>query len=243
MAVSNTYGRVRKPIGFNLIGSFSGIQGFERGEDHSDLDNDCSIWMPIAPPGYTALGCVAHVGNQPPPSHIVYCIRSDLVTSTTFSECILGVHSNSSLVNGFSIWRLDNVVGSFLAHSSAQCPTRDKSFDLNHLLLWNSNWQHSASKESGSDLKDDRDCGSQQTNIQSANSSGWDVVRSISKATNCYVSTPNFERIWWDKGSDLRQPVSIWRPIARPGYAVLGDCITEGLDLFILQFFHNLYFL
>ncbi|KAG2726780.1 hypothetical protein I3760_01G128300 [Carya illinoinensis] len=230
MAVSNRYGRVRKPIGFNLIGSFSGIQGFERHEGHSDLDSDCSIWMPIAPPGYTALGCVAQVGNQPPPSHIVYCIRSDLVTSTTFSECILSVHSNSSLANGFSIWRLDNVVGSFLAHSSAQCPTKDKSFDLNHLLLWNSNWQHSASKESGSDLRDGCDSGSQHTNNQSANSSGWDVVRSISKATNCYVSTPNFERIWWDKGSDLRQPVSIWRPIARPGYAILGDCITEGLE-------------
>ncbi|TKY54291.1 Vacuolar protein sorting-associated protein 13C [Spatholobus suberectus] len=44
------------------------------------------------------------------------------------------------------------------------------------------------------------------------------------------MSTPNFERIWWDKGSDLRRPVSIWRPITRHGYSVLGDCITEGLE-------------
>ena len=58
MAVSNTYGRVRKPIGFNLIGLLSGIQGFDRGKGHSDLDSDCSLWMPVAPPGYTALGCV-----------------------------------------------------------------------------------------------------------------------------------------------------------------------------------------
>lgn len=249
MAVSNTYGRVRKPIGFNLIGLFSRIQGFDRGEGHSDLDSDCSLWMPVAPPGYTALGCVAHIGNQPPPSHVVYCIRSDLVTSTMFTECILNAPSNSCIANGFSIWRLDNVVGTFFAHSLTECPTKDKSFDLNHLLLLNSNRHHSASKESGSDFTDDHDYGSEQTNNQSASSSGWDIVRSISKASNCYMSTPNFERIWWDKGGDLRRPVSIWRPIVRPGYAILGDCITEGLDLFILHFFfiilfdrHNLYF-
>ncbi|XP_059444630.1 uncharacterized protein LOC132176414 [Corylus avellana] len=230
VAVSNTYGRVRKPIGFNLIGLFSRIQGFDSGECHSDLDSDCSLWMPVAPPGYTALGCVAHKGNQPPPSHVVYCIRSDLVTSSVFSECIHSAPSNSCMVNGFSIWRLDNVVGTFFAHSSTECPTKDKSFDLNHLPLLNSNRHHFALKESGSDLTDDHDYGSEQTNNLSANSPGCDIVRSISKASNCYTSTPNFERIWWDKGGDLRHPVSIWRPIVRPGYAILGDCITEGLE-------------
>lgn len=226
MAVSNTYGRVRKPIGFNLIGLLSGIQGFDRGKGHSDLDSDCSLWMPVAPPGYTALGCVVNIGNQPPPNHVVYCIRSDLVTSTMSLECILSAPSNSCFTNGFSIWRLDNVVGSYFAHPSAECPTKEKSFDLNHLLV-NPNRHHSAAEELASDLTDDHGYRS-QTNEQSANSSGWDIVRSISKATNCYIAIPNFERIWWDKGSDIRRPVSIWRPIARPGYAILGDCITEG---------------
>ncbi|KAF3970469.1 hypothetical protein CMV_005848 [Castanea mollissima] len=228
MAVSNTYGRVRKPIGFNLIGLLSGIQGFDRGKGHSDLDSDCSLWMPVAPPGYTALGCVANIGSQPPPNHVVYCIRSDLVTSTMSLECILSAPSNSCFTNGFSIWRLDNVVGSYFAHPSAECPTKEKSFDLNHLLV-NPNRHHSAPEELASDLTDDHGYRS-QTNEHSANSSGWDIVRSISKATNCYIAIPNFERIWWDKGSDLRRPVSIWRPIARPGYAILGDCITEGLE-------------
>ncbi|KAK4405432.1 putative vacuolar protein sorting-associated protein 13A [Sesamum angolense] len=44
------------------------------------------------------------------------------------------------------------------------------------------------------------------------------------------MSTPNFERIWWDRGGDIRRPFSIWRPIPRLGYAILGDCITEGLE-------------
>ncbi|KAL4193113.1 hypothetical protein AMTRI_Chr06g197730 [Amborella trichopoda] len=59
---------------------------------------------------------------------------------------------------------------------------------------------------------------------------GWDMLRSISKSSSYYMSTPHFERIWWDKGSDHRKPVSIWRPLPRPGFTILGDCITVGLE-------------
>ncbi|KAJ7955294.1 calcium-dependent lipid-binding family protein [Quillaja saponaria] len=230
MAVSNTYGRVRKPTGFDLIGSFVSIQRLVGAEDHSAVDNDCSLWMPIAPSGYTAMGCIAHPGNQPPPNHVVYCIRSDLVTTTAYSECLFSAPSNSQFTSGFSIWRVDNVIGSFFAHASTGCPPIDRCCGLSsHLLLWNSNRVQSSTKEFASDLNTDYESENLQTG-QSINTSGWDVLRSISKATNCNMSTPNFERIWWDKGSDLRRPVSIWRPIARPGYAVVGDCIIEGLE-------------
>lgn len=235
MAVSNTYGRVRKAVGFNLIGLFSGILGLGGDEAKPHVDCDCSLWEPVAPPGYTALGCVVNIGNKAPSNHVVYCIRSDLVALTTYSECIFSNSSNPQFPSGFSIWRLDNVLGSFAGHSSTECPSVDNSWDLNHLLLWNSNRQLSPSKESASDLTVDSEYGGQETSNQSVNVSGSDIVRSISKATNYYMSTPNFERIWWDKGSDLRRPVSIWRPIARSGHAILGDCITEGLELFILQ--------
>ncbi|XP_044485071.1 uncharacterized protein LOC123210663 isoform X2 [Mangifera indica] len=227
MAVSNTYGRVRKPIGFNFIGLLSRVQGIE---GHSDVKCDCSLWMPIAPPGYTAMGCVANVGDQPPSNHIVYCLRSDLVTSTTFSECIFSAPSNPGFTSGFSIWRMDNVLGSFYAHSSIECPSKGISCDLNHVLLWNSIQSHLPTEASSSSLTDDHEHGHQQTSTDGANSSGWDGVRSISKATSCYTSTPHFERIWWDKGSELCRPVSIWRPITRSGYAMLGDCVIEGLE-------------
>lgn len=225
MAVSNTYGRVCKPTGFNLIGLFSAIQGFTGGD--SDSNTDCSLWMPIAPPGYTALGSVANIGNEPPPKHIVYCIRSDLVTSTTFIESLFCSPSNPQFTSGFSIWRVENVLGSFYAHSSTECPSGDKCCNLNHLLLWNSSRHRSSAKETASDLAVAENRESQESRNQS-HTSGWDIVRSISKATKCYMSTPNFERIWWEKGSDIRRPVSIWRPIPRRGYAILGDCITEG---------------
>ncbi|XP_028051145.1 uncharacterized protein LOC114255802 isoform X2 [Camellia sinensis] len=230
LAVSNTYGRVRKPLGFKLIGLFSDIQGLEAGEGQSDVDGGCSLWIPVAPPGYLALGCVAHKGSQPPPNHIVHCIRSDLVTFTTYSECIFSASSNRCFTYGFSIWRSDNVLGSFYAHPSDEYPPKDSCYDLNHLLLWNSSWHSSSTKEPTSNQTTQHEYVSQQSSNQSASSSGWDVLRSFSKATNCYMSTPNFERIWWDKGCDIRRPVSIWRPIPRPGYAILGDCITEGLE-------------
>ncbi|CAN1281796.1 Intermembrane lipid transfer protein vps13A [Linum perenne] len=229
MAVNNTYGRVRKPIGFNLIALLSEIQGFGC-EGNSDADSDCSIWMPVAPPGYTALGCVAHVGRQPPANHIVYCLRSDLVASTTYQECLLCAPQQLSSATGFSIWRMDNVIASFYAHSSSEYPPKDSSCDLSHLLLWNYA-NHPSPKETILDSTgDDGSKESKKPGNDGENSSGWDVIRSVSKATNCYISTPNFERIWWDRGSDVRRAISIWRPIARPGYAVLGDCIAEGLE-------------
>lgn len=230
MAVSNTYGRVRKPVSYNLIGTFSHFQGFEVKEEHGHGDNDCSIWMPVAPPGYTALGCVAHPGNKPPPNHIVYCLRSDLVTSTMYSECMYTTASNPSFLSGFSLWRLDNVIGSFYAHASTEPPPKHCGLDLSH-ILWSSIPHHVSSTDSALDPETDFDNESQEVSGQTASSSsGWDVLRTISKSTNCYMSTPHFERIWWDKGNDVRRPVSIWRPIPRPSYAALGDCITEGLE-------------
>ncbi|XVF38939.1 hypothetical protein REPUB_Repub20aG0145800 [Reevesia pubescens] len=230
LAVSNTYGRVRKPVGFNLIGFLSHVLGLKGADGHSVVDSDCSLWMPVPPPGYTSMGCVANIGKYPPPNHAVYCLRSDLVTSTTYSECMLNAPSNQWFTSGFSIWHLDNVLGSFYAHSSSACPPKENSFDLSHLLLWNSVWSYASLKESVPGFAVDNDHASQQTSNQSASSSGWDILRSISKATSCYVSTPHFERMWWYKGSDLRRPVSIWRPISRHGYAIVGDCITEGLE-------------
>lgn len=94
LAVSNTYGRVRKPLGFKFIGLISNILALG---DVTKLNNDsdCSIWMPIPPPGYSAVGCVAHPGSQPPPNHIVHCLRADLLTSTNFCGCMCFIPPNS----------------------------------------------------------------------------------------------------------------------------------------------------
>uniref|UniRef100_A0A175YPS3 Uncharacterized protein n=1 Tax=Daucus carota subsp. sativus TaxID=79200 RepID=A0A175YPS3_DAUCS len=229
MAVSSTYGRVRKPLRFELIGLFSAIQGSEELGGSSDTNGDCSIWKPIPPQGYIALGCVAHRGSQPPPTHIIHCVRSDLVTSARYSECIFCSSPNPSFLSGFSIWHLDNVVGSFYAHPSTECPPINICRDLNHLVLLNSSQAHTSLEKSTFNLDSEHESEYRKPNSQSANSSRWDLVKSISKGTS-HISTSSFERIWWDKGVDIGGPVSIWRPQRRPGYAILGDCLVEGFE-------------
>lgn len=248
LAVSNTYGRVRKPVGFKFIASLSSILDLGSATQ-LNKDTDCSIWMPIPPPGYLAVGCVAHPGNQPPPNHIVYCLRADLVTSTKFSSCIslsppssryiflplCSVHAlkNNILIflwydcrvpSAFSLWRIDNVVGSFYAHNSVDCPPWTESFDLHQILLRKPDDIYS--KEIA-----DKEPQYQQDGNSSSNSSGWDILRTLSGATAHCMSTPRFERIWWDKGCDMRRSISIWRPAGRPAFGALGDCVTEGLDI------------
>lgn len=131
------------------------------------------------------------------------------------------------ILSGFSIWRVDNIIGTFCAHASMHCPTKDNGFDLHQILLRNPNWNIPHCK-SNSDVSVENDRQSQQDGDQNSNSSGWDIIRSLSKTSNCYMSTPHFERVWWDKGCDSRPPISIWRPLPRPGFAALGDCVTEG---------------
>lgn len=46
------------------------------------------MWMPLAPAGYTAMGCVAAMGKEPPHLSTVYCVRSDLLTSSFLSDCV-----------------------------------------------------------------------------------------------------------------------------------------------------------
>ncbi|CAM6091491.1 unnamed protein product [Calypogeia fissa] len=64
------------------------------------------------------------------------------------------------------------------------------------------------------------------------------IISSLSGSEPCspsqpirkFSNAPQFERIWWDKGSDSRQGVSIWRPKTSSGYPILGDCLVEGLE-------------
>jgi vacuolar protein sorting-associated protein 13A/C len=127
--------------------------------------------------------------------------------------------------SGFSIWRVDNVVATFHAHSSANQPTRTEALDLHHVLLRNPNCYIIK------DLNADSSAQSEQPTdplIHRKSTSGWDAVRTFSRPNSYCTSTPHFERIWWDKGGDTKRPFSIWRPLPRFGFASVGDCITEG---------------
>jgi vacuolar protein sorting-associated protein 13A/C len=91
MAISNTCKLAQKPIGFELLWSTRGDTepGVSADPNKDDVDSEhCCVWMPVAPPGYIALGCVAERGVSPPSLSTIRCIRSDMVTSGSLSDCI-----------------------------------------------------------------------------------------------------------------------------------------------------------
>uniref|UniRef100_A0A0D9VFX1 C2 domain-containing protein n=1 Tax=Leersia perrieri TaxID=77586 RepID=A0A0D9VFX1_9ORYZ len=226
VAVSNTYGRVRRPLGFRLVHVLPGSIE-QMNSSQLAKENECSIWIPVPPPGYLALGCVANIGRQPPSNHTVYCLRSDLVTSTAFSDCIHTLSSTPGTISGFSIWRVDNVIASFHAHNSIEEPTRADALDLHHVLLRNPNCYIVKDLNADSSVPSNRPA-DQLTHRKST--SGWDAVRNFSRPSSYCMSTPHFERIWWDKGGDTKKTYSIWRPLPRFGFSSVGDCITEGFE-------------
>eukprot|EP01018_Ginkgo_biloba_P025446 Gb_15429 [translate_table: standard] len=231
MAVSNSYGRVKRPLGFQLVWSFSHSGGLGM-ESYNPDGNvvECSIWMPVAPSGYTVLGCVAHVGTAPPSTSVVHCVRSDLLTSATFSDCIYYTPPNSRDQNGFSIWRTENAVGSFFAHASVELPPKSSVCDLREILRRNFSNSVSHADTSNREMNAESNIGSKHGIDHRRSMSRLDGIGSLSRSGRYYMSTPHFELIWWDKGSESRHAVSIWRPVPPPGYASVGDSLVEGLD-------------
>jgi vacuolar protein sorting-associated protein 13A/C len=137
-------------------------------------------------------------------------------------SCFNFVHR---IISEFSIWRVDNVIASFCAHNSIEQPTKTEALNLHHVLLRNPNCYIVKDLSADSSIQNDQS--SDQLNHRKS-LSGWDVLRTLSRPSNYCMSTPHFERIWWDKGNDTKKPFSIWRPLPRFGFASVGDCITEG---------------
>lgn len=230
MAVSNTYGRVKKPLGFQLVWSFFSLNHLEAESYNQDEDVECSLWMPIAPEGYTVLGCVAQFGKAPPSTSVVNCIRSDLLTSAMFSDCIYYSPPNSRDQSGFSIWWIENAVGSFFAHTSVEPPPKSAACDLCEMLHRNFANLNLHEETTYSEMNAQSDVGSKHGVDSGPSIPRWDRTASMARLARSYMSTSQFDLIWWDKDSDSRRTVSIWRPVPPPGYVIIGDSIVEGLD-------------
>ncbi|KAJ7520826.1 hypothetical protein O6H91_19G024000 [Diphasiastrum complanatum] len=237
MAVSNSYFRVKKPVSFQLIwcswGKSDGLRETSPKESSIDIDveNVCSIWLPIAPPGYVSVGCVAERGRSPPLLSVVHCIRSDLVTSASVTDCIFYVPPDErKYKQGCSIWRVENAVGSFFAHFSVNLPSQQYLCDLREVLLQTLNVVRNDEDKIYPEIE------SLPIGRSKRLDSGNSLTRSersgsiISKCGRNLTTTAQFERLWWDKGSESRQAISLWRPLPPPGYAIIGDILVEGLE-------------
>ncbi|MFT5302651.1 MAG: hypothetical protein ACI814_003468 [Mariniblastus sp.] len=71
-------GATRKPVDYKRVWAESG----------SGADQKGSIWQPIPPQGYVAMGCVAQSGHDKPDTNAIRCIRQDLVTRGEISDVV-----------------------------------------------------------------------------------------------------------------------------------------------------------
>ncbi|GAB2263603.1 hypothetical protein Droror1_Dr00025737 [Drosera rotundifolia] len=107
---------LKAPLDFKMVGQLKKQKGME----------SISFWMPQAPPGYVALGCVACKSS---PKHqdfsLLRCIRSDLVSGDQFSEESVWDTSDLRIrTTGFSIWSVGNELGTFLVQSGYKKPSK-----------------------------------------------------------------------------------------------------------------------
>lgn len=93
-------GLLLPPIGFERV-DVTG-KGLPR---NSDSDEDFlrkqlrSLWWPIAPPGYVAIGCIAGSKEdpfEPPALSSVRCVREDLVTRVESFQCLWRAEAKTS---------------------------------------------------------------------------------------------------------------------------------------------------
>ena len=135
--------------------------------------------------------------------------------------------------NGCSIWRVENAAGSFYGHSSINPPPRSFTRDLSETLL--RTVSHIVMDMDRPEMKIDMGPNNASLRRLPSVNSRIDSMASGRHSTGRYlITTPRFERLWWDKGAESRPSASIWRPVVPTGYAFVGDCLVQGYVLSLL---------
>lgn len=80
-------------------------------------DHDGSVWRPVAPDGYLALGFVANNGYDQPDIPNYRCLRKDLVEDTTAGGLIWNDKGSGASMD-VSLYVLTGVSGSFVAQGN-----------------------------------------------------------------------------------------------------------------------------
>ncbi|KAH7316123.1 hypothetical protein KP509_21G079300 [Ceratopteris richardii] len=211
----------KRPIKFELV--------WESRKDGAQ--EECSIWMPVAPKGYIAFGCVVVQGRQPPLLSSVVCIVERRVTSSYWKDCIIyGSPEIERSKESGAFWRVDNSVGSFYVKSKNYSTDFYKPFELSHVA--------SSSLGPIKSQSDDYDVGHagalsedilhRNCTVNSAEQSQVPVTV-FSSIGELYETVTVFKLIWWNKGN-TNSHLSIWRPVLPSGCYIAGDLAVKGYE-------------
>lgn len=110
------------PIGYTLIWRDAGGKG-------PKACGPVTIWVPEAPLGYVAVGCVARADLLEPPLDAVRCVRKDLVRVAAYkSHATWEAKARDTLGWSVVAWEAANAAGTFMAvrnGKTGQLPGRD----------------------------------------------------------------------------------------------------------------------
>lgn len=107
---------LRSPLDFQKVGHIDKRGGMD----------SVSFWFPQAPPGYVSLGCIASKSaTKPEEINLLRCVRSDLVIGDQFPDnSIWDTTEVKHTREGFSIWTLDNELGTFIVRNGFKKPPK-----------------------------------------------------------------------------------------------------------------------
>lgn len=107
---------LRSPLDFQKVGHINKRSGMD----------SISFWFPQAPPGYVSLGCIASKSTTKPEEiNLLRCVRSDLVSGDQFPDnSIWDTTEIKHMREGFSIWTLDNELGTFIVRNGFKRPPK-----------------------------------------------------------------------------------------------------------------------
>ncbi|KAJ4957745.1 hypothetical protein NE237_024856 [Protea cynaroides] len=228
IAVNTNFVRVKKPVSFRLIWPMSasegspdsqGSQKYFQSSDAGGQDTGCSVWFPVAPQGYVALGCVVSTGRMQPPLSSVMCISASLVSPCSMKDCITVCSPEAYNRSILALWRVDNSVGSFLPDDSISKSLTVRAYELRHMIF---GYIEGSPKESRSSNIQDTRLGLDQS-LQQERSS-------ILSSERRFETVASFRLIWWNQGSSSRKKISIWRPVVPQGMVFFGDIALQGYE-------------
>nr|XP_009413254.1 PREDICTED: uncharacterized protein LOC103994598 isoform X1 [Musa acuminata subsp. malaccensis] len=225
VALNTSFVRVKRPLSYKLvwrsgphctdIGQYDGTSHLLNNGDGGQ-NGGFSVWFPVAPRGYVAVGCVVSSGSAEPPLSAGLCVLASLVSPSSFKDCI-ALNLNNPNNADIAFWRLENSFGSFLPANPNSTNLIGKAYELRHVLFRNSDTFIEDSKSSRV-----------QTTI---NDDGSRLERAeLLTSGRLFEAVANFKLIWWNQGTSFRKKLSIWRPVVSPGMVFLGDIAVQGYE-------------
>uniref|UniRef100_J3N503 PH domain-containing protein n=1 Tax=Oryza brachyantha TaxID=4533 RepID=J3N503_ORYBR len=214
LALNTNIVRVKRPLSYKLVWRSGSPRTNELQHSEKDVkstppnvDQFCSIWLPIAPVGYVAMGCVASIGTTEPPLSSVFCLSASLVSSCGLRDCI-PLRGNANM----TFWRVDNAFGSFLPGDPVHMCMDGNAYDLRHMLFNNAD----SSKTSSIG--------------QHSHNDASQIQRSALNSGRLFETVASFKLIWSNNGSSSPKKLSIWRPMLSEGMFCFGDIAVNGYE-------------